>query len=432
MEEGIIDLGDLYKMKNKYLISIIVPTKNRTEYALKTIEQILSIDDDSIQLVVQDNSDTNNLKDSITHFCNDSRLKYNYSSELLSFVDNFSLAVSLADGEYICVIGDDDGINPEIVKIARWASENNIDAIKPEVQAVYIWPETGILLHNKKANDGYMRISKISKKIRVCNTKTELKKLLNNGCQKYLTFDVVKLYHGLVKKSCMEEVKKQIGVYFAGLSPDIYSAVALSIVIPEVISIDYPLTISGICKKSGSADSATGKHTGELKDAPHFIGHTGYSWADEVPKFYSVETIWADSSLAAIKDMKQYDLLEEFKLEFLIAYCLKKYSKFSDVIKQQYVDYSSQKKFTRNEAKILLIAAFIEGPCIDIVNRVFSRLTRKKDDFVTLYNVRDIIQAEKELSNYLNNKRLNIEDVIVEIELRLNDTKKTGISKLTT
>ena len=73
-----------------------------------------------------------------------------------------------------------------------------------------------------------------------------------------------------MKKECLEEIRTKTGRYFNGLSPDIYSVVALSLVSKNNVFIDYPFTISGICKTSGSADSATGRHTGKWEDAPHF------------------------------------------------------------------------------------------------------------------------------------------------------------------
>lgn len=65
--------------------------------------QILTIRDTSIQVIIQDNSDNMQLKDLLLPI-NDNRLKYNYEPKILSFVDNFSEAISLADGEYICIM----------------------------------------------------------------------------------------------------------------------------------------------------------------------------------------------------------------------------------------------------------------------------------------------------------------------------------------
>ena len=52
----------------EYLLSIVVPTRNRQFYAIQTIKQILSIADKSIQVVVSDNSDDNSLKEISTKY----------------------------------------------------------------------------------------------------------------------------------------------------------------------------------------------------------------------------------------------------------------------------------------------------------------------------------------------------------------------------
>jgi glycosyltransferase involved in cell wall biosynthesis len=296
---------------NEYVITILMPTRNRHKWAHQAAMQVLKCPAEDIQLVVQDNSDNNDLECLLKPFASDVRLKYNYSPNALSFVENFGIAMSLADGEYVCIIGDDDGINHEIVELSRWAKSLGLDAILPALSAIYFWPETGLFQKNVRAERGYMSIKKTSAQAWISETRIGLRELLRNGCQNYLSLDLAKVYHGVVKKSRIDYVKQMTGKFFGGLSPDINSAVSLSIAIPKIVCVDYPLTISGMCSKSGSVDSATGKHTGSLADAPHFRGHKNYRWADEVPKYYSVETIWADSALAAVKDMGTHNLLQE-------------------------------------------------------------------------------------------------------------------------
>ncbi len=406
---------------NEYIISIVIPTKNRQEYAIETIKQILLSPDPDIQVVIQDNSDDNKLEGMIKSLNFDTRLKYNYSPGLLSFVDNFSIAVSLSDGEYVCMIGDDDGINHEIVEFTKWAKENNIDAIKPAVNTVYIWPDTGIIANDKKANSGYMTLRKVSSTTNYIETKPELIKLLQNGCQKYLNLDLVKLYHGIVRRSKIEQVKEKTGKYFEGLSPDIYGAVSLSITIPKVLCIDYPLTISGVCKKSGSADSAKGKHTGKYEDAPHLKGHTNYEWAPEVPKFYSVETIWADSSLAAIKDMGHQNMLNEYKEESLVAYCIYRHAEYSSLVKKHYFRRIKELQIPRYKAVINLYKRWLMGPGLDFAKRVINKIARKKGDFIKLYGVNDIVHSHEELLKYLKENDLSIKKVIKNIEHKISN-----------
>jgi len=397
-------------MDDKVLISIIVPTRNRAEYALSAVKQILSIENDSIQAVIQDNSNDKSLEKMLIPYSGDKRLKYNYSPEILSFVDNFGIAVSLADGEYICIIGDDDGVNPEIVQLAKWASNNNVKAVKPEVQAVYFWPDA--ISHSEKIsmNNGCLTVSEISKEVRVADTSVEINKLLKNGFQGYLSLDLVKLYHGLVKKECMNEIQKLTGAYFGGLSPDIYSAVALSILIPEVICIDYPITIPGICNKSGSADSATGRHTGELKDAPHLVGHKNYEWAKQIPSFYSVETIWADSSIAALKDMRIGCLLKKFRLEALSVPCIKKYPQYKELIIDHFIENNIGIMKVYKKMRLHLAKGYI--PIMSIFERGLKRLKKGRKNIVKFYNISNISEAQKIFSEHLFSTELNIRKVI--------------------
>ncbi|ALC89198.1 hypothetical protein AM500_04895 [Bacillus sp. FJAT-18017] len=378
----------------KFLLSVVIPTKNREKYASATVKQILDINDDRIQVVIQDNSDTHVLSELLDNYSEDNRLKYNYTPGTVSFVENFNLAVSQADGEYLCIIGDDDGIVPQIIDVVMWAKKNNIDAIKPELNAVYFWPNSEAL--KNKLDNGYLNISKITAKAELCKPHIEIEKLLKQGAQQYLSLDMVKLYHGIVKRDCLDEIKKVTGKYFGGLSPDIYMSVALSLTVNKMVKIDFPLTISGICNKSGSSDSATGKHTGNLEDAPHFRGHSEYHWSELVPRFYSVETIWADSALAAIHDLNRIDLINKFNVEFLALNCVLKYPQFKDKIIQSYSSYSKRTHISlvkRLEIYVYRLKSFFK--------KVKRKLGNRKSDYYRVSGIENILIANETLQKRL-------------------------------
>ena len=126
------------------LLSVVITIRNRQEYAILCVESILRIQDPDLEVVVQDNSDTRELEELLSRNVQDSRLRYSYTPTPLSFIGNFDAAVRLATGEYVCFIGDDDGINPEILEATRWAKDNEIDSLKPASGVHYIWPETGM------------------------------------------------------------------------------------------------------------------------------------------------------------------------------------------------------------------------------------------------------------------------------------------------
>jgi glycosyltransferase involved in cell wall biosynthesis len=400
---------------SKYLLSIVVPTKNRAIYALATLKQVLSIQHDNLQLVIQDNSEDTVLKELVADFRNDKRLKYNHTEGNVSFSKNFEIAVSRAEGEYICIIGDDDGINPEIIEFVAAAKSKGIAAIKPELKAIYVWPNCGIFLKNNPKDDGTLFVHHFDGKVNAFSTQMELKKLFQHGGQAYLDLNLVKLYHGIVKKSIINDIIKRLGSCFGGLSPDIYSAVALSCIQERVLTVNYPLTISGIASRSGSADSALGKHTGSLNDAPHLKGQINYIWAEEVPKFYCVETIWADSALAAAKDLKNSILLKNFSISALTAYCLFSHFDFRKVIIRHYFDYIRNHSNKWVKGLILLFMDISRGPLKDFFKKIKHKVFKKRGEINVIPGIDNISLAQEELKNYLGYNSMNINLVIKEL-----------------
>lgn len=392
-----------------YLLSIIVPTRNREEFAYLSAIQILESTSNNVQLVIQDNSDTDSLKERLFDTSYSHRIKYNYSPKILSFVDNFSKGVEIADGEYLCIIGDDDGINPEIEVLVRYAKYANIKAVSPDIRLNYIWPNTGIDYYSE--DSGNFMIVDFSLKSRFYSTNNEIEKLLDTGGQNYLRYNLAKIYHGIVTKELMEKVKSTTGKYFGGLSPDIYSAITLSLVVDKVLRVDYPLTIPGVCRKSGSGQASTGRHLGKLEDAPQLVGHTNYQWSSLVPSFYSVETLWADTALSAFNDMQRGDLIRKFNVPVLSAYCAK-YKEFRQFTKINSSTYFKEKKVNWITQQIILSIGFIKGPFNDLLYRILARVKRRRNSVKIFNNVSNIIEANNLLKKYLNSKGLSIDLVL--------------------
>lgn len=372
----------------KYILSIIIPTNNRQKYCLAAIRQILSLNLSEIEICIQDNSDTDILRNEISSIASEN-IVYNYHEGVLSFVDNFSEAVSLSHGEYLCMIGDDDGILPSIMDMVRFMKGKGIDSLIPSLGAVYYWPSDNPIVAN--GEKGVLTLSYLRSKARYTNSQKALLKLLKGAVQNYTSLDMPRLYHGIVKKTCLEDIKEQTGKYFDGLTPDIYMAVALSFVCKKTLRIDTPITISGICPTSGSNDSATGKHTGKLEDAPHFKGHTDYHWDEHIPAFYSVDTIWAETLMQALTMFKRDDLKSKFNMSLFEIICLKKYPEYENIIKEhakkEFVSIISMKK-----QNLFLRLKILKKKILNKLNPKFK---------ITYQNVQDI-QIACEMSSNSN------------------------------
>lgn len=356
------------------ILSIVIATKNRIPYAVAAIQSILAIDDPELQLVVQDNSDSLELQDFVRANVSDSRFRYRYTPPPFSSIDNFNAAMELATGEYVCLIGDDDGVNPEIMQAARWMKQNGFDALKPKVDVSYLWPGVSLASLSGITTGGTMSINRFSGQIRFPNIDTELQKLMHNGGQHYLDTDLPRVYHGIVRRDCLQRIRQLTGNYFGGLSPDIYAVIALSTVARSTAAIDYPLTIAGVCPTSTSADSAKGRDVGRLIDAPHFRNRPGYQWSEAVPRFYSVQTIWADSALAALQDLNRDELIRDFNIPMLAAHCVWAHPQYCVIVLRHMYRAFRHRGTSRILGTLRFLGSVVSGPGQHFCRRILNRL----------------------------------------------------------
>lgn len=296
----------------KPLLSIVIPTKNRQEYAFFAIKNILSIDHKSLELVVHDNSDSNVLEKKLLENINDKRLVYRHDNRPLSTIHNFDYAMKYVNGKYVCYIGDDDGINPEIIKIIEWANENNLDAIIPSNPVTYAWPSV--------KNNGELIIYPFTKKFNQIDVEKNLNIFLRSGAVYFLNYGLPKVYHGIVKRECFDQVYNKLGYYFGGLSPDIFASIAISSFFPnKVISIDYPITIAGTSYESDHTHRTKEAKNKKLSNAPHFNNRGSYKWSSFVPSIYSGSSIWAESGIHALEDLDKHELIKKINSTMLAA-----------------------------------------------------------------------------------------------------------------
>ena len=283
---------------DKGSLSVVIPTRNRQFYCLESVKHICSLGLNNLEVVIYDNSDDISLNDDISSI--DPKgisILYFYDEEEISFSENFKRAINKASNEFICVIGDDDTVLENIMDVVSYMKSNKIESIISSNPINFSWP-------GANTEKGTLSLLNYKGRVQKINNKKGLFSLIENSFQDY-NKPLPRLYHGIVKKSKLDEIKRQGLHVFGGISPDIYSTIILSLYIKKNYVLDFPFTIAGACPGSGSSDSSKGKHCGELKDAPHFKGIKNYKWPEILPKYYSVETVWAEAALQAFKDTKK-------------------------------------------------------------------------------------------------------------------------------
>ncbi|MBR3289663.1 MAG: glycosyltransferase [Clostridia bacterium] len=308
-----------------YLLSILIPTQNRQFYCAFAVKQIYACTDDRVQIVVQDNSDDDSLRGMLEAEAYGDRVDYYYTADVIPCSANYNAAISHAKGEYVCSIGDDDGVLPQIVEMTELAKRHGIGAVHPNVGAVYYWPAVS------EGSEGKLILGRHNPTFTLADPKDAIRNLLSEGCQNYMTMNLAKGYHGIVRRDFYEKVYQKTGRYCDALSSDMFMCVTLSLTVDRVLVIDHPVTVSGACRASTSGDSINKKNFGPLESAPHFVGQE-YHWSELVPAFYSGNTVWADSGVHAFEAMGRQDLLSDFNIEKLCAVCTFKYPQFESCV----------------------------------------------------------------------------------------------------
>lgn len=306
-------------MSERYLVSVVVPTHNRSKYAIPCVKSLLEIKSDRLQIVVHDTSNDDCALAAWAVAQTDSRLVYVHWKNRLSMTENHERAIELAEGEYVCLIGDDDTVSARIIEAAEFAKSEAIEMLTPQVKAFYYWPDFRTRFYGA-AHAGRIYLDDFSGGCMQYDVKARLDIALHEACQG--TDALPKLYHGLVKRRLLDELRQRSGKIFYGTSPDMSASISLSLIGKTYSLIDFPFTMPGGGGGSNSGRSAMGKHKGDLKSDPHMKPFTDLRWPPELPMFFSVETVWAHAAWATLDGLGDKTRQAQFNLARLYALCL--------------------------------------------------------------------------------------------------------------
>jgi glycosyltransferase involved in cell wall biosynthesis len=135
-------------------ISIVIPTCDRFTTLKYTLDSVLEIDDENLEVVVSDNCSTDGTKQYLSSIA-DRRLKTIHLSSRVGMPENFSSAIQGATGDYILVIGDDDlVIQNNLSCLRKFVEIKNPDIIY-STRGVLYWSGLGensgqVILHTGK------------------------------------------------------------------------------------------------------------------------------------------------------------------------------------------------------------------------------------------------------------------------------------------
>lgn len=388
-------------MDNLPLLSIAIATKDREYYCIESVKTMLGMNLEDVEIIIADNSKGNTLHEYINEI-DSPQIKYTHTSEPLNFIQNFNNCIELASGRYVIMIGDDDIVRKEIIQIVRWMMENNISSVSPKKFIEYYWPDS----NSEGSENGSLKVPEFSSNIEISINNDNLIKLAKYGFISYLSFPLSKIYHGIIDRNVLIRIKEITGNYFGAASPDIYSCLAISSLVEKNYMIDYPYTISGVCPKSGSAIAAKTGLASKLEEGVFLKDRKdNYQWDAWVPRFHSVETLWAESAIKSLREMKRNDILNHFNpyILYIIAY-RQNYKYIPEIAKEETLKMIKRRNVSSIGFFINIFTNLIFLITKRIKTRIYTYKRNPESYLFTKEKVTHISDAELVVGNTLSQK----------------------------
>jgi Glycosyltransferases involved in cell wall biogenesis len=235
-------------------LTICLPTRNRQAYCIETIRAIADSASRDFEVVVADNSDDGSVLAAFFVGFADPRFRLIApEGRVLSMVDNWERTMAAAQGRWIAFIGDDDYCDPRVAELIR-----RYERMFPDVEAVgwnrmnFNWPDNRprpTLATIPLSFDTY-----VAKKSLLAD------RLFRWSEGKRRPSAGFGAYHGAVKRSLMDRIRKKFGGrYFEHPMVDYESSCKVIAEAKTLVHCQRPFSVLGACAASNSAGALSRK-----------------------------------------------------------------------------------------------------------------------------------------------------------------------------
>lgn len=383
---------------NSIRVSIVVATKDHYDTLFACIDSLLlNYDRDDVEIVVHDNSARPRIEKFKAQFGERRNVLYDHDPTPVSQSENYEHGVARARGEFVTMIGDDDGIAGGLLAIVEWMDRHRLDAFFPG-SANYRWP--GVAPRFTASNlDGWLSLGAKSAP-RLVNPERERLAVLASGST--TLGQLPRLYYGLVRRRCLELARNAAAAYFPGPSPDMANAFALSYTVGRMAVAKLPVFISGNSRESNAGLGLRGKHIGEIHNLLFLPRDTTKRWNPRVPYFWSGATIWCQSAYTAAAAVgRAHEFEEANNYSALYARVLVFHPRFVVKIGRSFHECHRRDGVTRISVEMASILAASVGLLISRVAR-FVRLRIRSPIALQMTNLPSIIDATRSVDAALS------------------------------
>lgn len=240
---------------NAVRFSIVVPTCERAatlRFALRTcLDQAF----DDYEVVVSDNHSTPETK-AVVDACGSPKVRYVRTPERVAMSTNWEFGVGHARGEYVLVIGDDDGLLPHaLAELDGLAHAHGPKAIR-WAMALYTWPTIAL-----PGQGDYICVP-LGREV----VERDGRELIREAAAFRANYtDLPMMYNTAVRRDVLDDLRRRTGRVFAHPSPDVYSGFAIAHAAGRFLSTSVAMTVSGLSGTSNGIANLFNRGRSEIE-----------------------------------------------------------------------------------------------------------------------------------------------------------------------
>ena len=226
--------------------SVLLPTRNRLEYLRYAVETVLRQDYGDWEIIISDNCSDDDIAGYVDSLGN-ARIQYVRTDSFVPVTDNWNNALARSTGDYVVMLGDDDGLLPGYFTTMLRAFERFPDPDFVYVSAYfYAYPHV-----MPDEPQGFLRrdTNRVFSESEPFWLDIARAKSVARG---YLDFRMPiasNMQFSLISRRKLRELSSQ-GTFFKSPYPDFYATPALFLRSAKILVYPQPMVIIGITPKS--------------------------------------------------------------------------------------------------------------------------------------------------------------------------------------
>ena len=221
--------------------SILLPTRERADTLRFALQTAVAQDFGDVEIVVHESGDDPRTAEVVAEV-GDARTRHVKTYEPVAMKENWERAVAAATGDYLTIIGDDDGILATACSEAARVLDRYPLELLTWRPAAYFWPQSAVLTLRNRLK-AYLPASGFE-----LQEPRALLDLAYHFRDHHYTMPM--MLHSFVSRELVVRVCDRLGGYFSSAAPDIASGVADAYLGRSCILSHRPLSISGISHHS--------------------------------------------------------------------------------------------------------------------------------------------------------------------------------------